>query len=59
MISNGKLEKVVEKASKQFWIAVQSELPELNPDNLDPGTVIVLQLHMKDSIERYLATGEE
>lgn len=59
MVSQKKIESAVEKASKAFWIAVQAEFPELEPDNLDHGTVIVLQWQMKDAIERYLLTGEK
>lgn len=53
------LEKMVEKASKEFWNSIQKQCPELNPEKLDIGTIIVLQWQMKDAIERYLATGEE
>lgn len=54
------LEKAVENARKAFWISVQSDYPELDPDKLDVGIIIVLQWQMKDAIERYLLTaGEE
>ena len=59
MVTKKKLEEVVEKASKAFWSSVQSDFPDLNPDKLDVGSVIVLQWQMKDAIERYLLTGEE
>jgi hypothetical protein len=59
MVSKKNLEKAVENASKAFWGTVQAEFPELDPDKLDIGVIIVLQWQMKDAIERYLATGEE
>ena len=59
IIGPKRLEQAVEKASKAFWTFVQEEFPHLNPENLDIGTVMVLQWQMKESIERYLQNGED
>jgi hypothetical protein len=55
MIGPKKLEELVEKAHKAFWIEVAKEFPEFDVENLDHGSVIVLQWQMKVAIEKYIS----
>ena len=57
MIGPKRLEEIAEKASKAFWLEVAKELPDCNPNDLDHGTIIVLQWQMKDAIERFIAAS--
>lgn len=57
MIGPKRLEEITEKASMAFWEEVAKQLPEYNSENLDHGTAIVLQIQMKEAIERYIQTN--
>jgi hypothetical protein len=59
MIGPKRLEEAVEKASTAFWVEVEKQFPEISADNLDHGTVIVLQWQMKEAIERWIQQNLE
>lgn len=53
MIGPKKLDEVVEKASVAFWKEAATQLPDLNAEFLSHGTVLTLQIFMKDALERW------
>ncbi len=57
MIGPKRIEVAVEEASKAFWIEVTKQFPEITTDELDNGSVIVLQWQMKDAVERWIQTN--
>lgn len=58
-LKKSRLEQVTEAASKAFWAKVQEELPDLNPDHLDVGTILTLQWQMEAGIKRYVEACDE
>jgi hypothetical protein len=54
VIGPKRLEGIVESASKAFWVEVDKQLPDYSVDDLDHGTVLVLQWQMREAIIRYI-----
>jgi hypothetical protein len=54
MIGPKRLEEITEKAGIAFWKSIAEQLPEYDAKHLDHGTAIVLQMQMKEAIERYI-----
>lgn len=57
MIGPKRIDTAVEEASKAFWIEVVKQFPEIKTDEIDNGTVIVLQLHMQEAVKRWIQTN--
>jgi hypothetical protein len=53
ILDRERLEKATTEAGKSFWSKIAEEFPEITHSELDPGTLIVLQMQMEAAVERW------